>query len=281
MFPSDDCLKRHPLSGGALRAHGSGPVAVPRLSSWASVRLPWSRLQPPPLKFRTAGFPRYGFKLQAPRSSAESLPGWTNGLSLIPTFATATNRWLSPSELLRPKRFPPRCAGPRRRTTPPGPRGPRSGELVMVSPSSLIDLIRQSGFLLVHFPAELVIGTVFDIQGSSCLETRPSELSLLGFPGLPPSTSAGRSDAGTAPFFRIGTGHRIEGRKSWHLRLLRLNQLRAGTQFRRLVRSLSLRPSWLLALGADPTEVVLSPLGRLGLLLPGFQSSGHPGDCRI
>ncbi len=42
-----------------------------------------------------------------------------------------------------------------------------------------------------HFPARLVIRPVFDIQGSSCPVTRPSELSLLGFPGLPPSTSAG------------------------------------------------------------------------------------------
>ena len=69
----------------------------------------------------------------------------------------------------------------------------------------------------VHFPAEPVIGTVFGIQGSSCLDSRPSELLLLGSPGLPPSTSAGRSDTGTAPSFRIGTGHRVEGRKSWHL----------------------------------------------------------------
>ena len=58
--------------------------------------------------------------------------------------------------------------------------------------------------------------------------------------------------------------------------MLRLNQLHAGTQFRRLVRSLSIRPSWLLAPCADPTEVALSPLGRLGLLRPGFQFLGHP-----
>ena len=29
-------------------------------------------------------------------------------------------------------------------------------------------------------------------------------------------------------FFRIGTGHRIEERNPWHLRFVRLNQLRAG-----------------------------------------------------
>ena len=35
-----------------------------------------------------------------------------------------------------------------------------------------------------------------------------------------------------------------------------LNQLRAGVPFRRFVRSLSLRPSWLLAPCADPTKMV-------------------------
>ena len=82
-----------------------------------------------------------------------------------------------------------------------------------------------------HFPARLVISPVFDIQGSSCLVTRPSELSLLGFPGLPSSTSAGRSDTCIFPFFRIGIGYRLEGRNSWHLQFLRLNQLHAGTHF--------------------------------------------------
>ena len=61
----------------------------------------------------------------------------------------------------------------------------------------------------------------------------------------------------------------------------RLNQLHAGTQFRRLVRSLSIRPSWLLAPCADPTKVALSPLGRLGLLRPGFQFLGLPKNCQI
>ena len=45
-----------------------------------------------------------------------------------------------------------------------------------------------------HFPAAPVIATVFGIQGSSCLPPRPSGLSLLYFPGLPPSASAGSPD---------------------------------------------------------------------------------------
>src|SRR5271166_5582697 len=43
----------------------------------------------PPLKFRTAGFPQYGFKFQAPLSSAESLPVSVDGLSGIPTYTSA------------------------------------------------------------------------------------------------------------------------------------------------------------------------------------------------
>ena len=192
-------------------------MAIPRISKWASVRLPWPRFQPPPLKFRTAGFPQYGFKFQAPLSSAESLPMSVDGLSGIPTYATFPHNWLSPSESPRPEGIPPQCAGLQRLTTPPGPRGPRSGEffhgltLIACRPHPPV------WFPPVHFPAEPVIGTVFDIQGSSCLDSRPSELLLLGSPGLPPSTSAGRSDTGTAPSFRIGTGHRIERRNSWHL----------------------------------------------------------------
>src|SRR5262245_45162744 len=63
--------------------------------------------------------------------------------------------------------------------------------------------------------------------------------------------------------------------------ILRLNQLRAEPEFRRLVRSLWLRPSQLLAPCADPTTAVQCPPGRQGLVRPGFQASGHPEDCRI
>src|SRR5262249_13101011 len=53
----------------------------------------------------------------------------------------------------------------------------------------------------------------------------------------------------------------------WPLHCSR-NQLRAGPQLRRLVRSLSLRPSWLLASWADQTEPWLS--------LPQASTSGLP-----
>src|SRR5262249_46925821 len=85
-------------------------------------------------------------------------------------------------------------------------------------------------------------------------------------PGLPSAASAG-SLVRVPPFFRTSAGHRVEGRNPWHLQCSR-NQLRAGTQFRRLVRSLSLRPSWLLASWADQTKPRLS--------LPKASTSGLP-----
>jgi hypothetical protein len=78
-----------------------------------------------------------------------------------------------------------------------------------------------------------------------------------------------RRESGTCtpPFFRTSTGHRVEGRNPWHLQCSH-NQLHVGTQFRRLVRSLSLRPFWLLASWADQTEPRLS--------LPKAFTSGLP-----
>jgi hypothetical protein len=47
-----------------------------------------------PLKFRTVGFPQYGFKFQAPHSSAKSLPSWVDGLSLDPDIRRLPDSWL-------------------------------------------------------------------------------------------------------------------------------------------------------------------------------------------
>ena len=54
------------------------------------------------------------------------------------------------------------------------------------------------------------------------------------------------------------------------------NQLHAGSSFRRLIRSLSLRPYSLLAPRADRTRAAHWPLRPPGLLRPGFQVAGSP-----
>ena len=75
--------------------------------------------------------------------------------------------------------------------------------------------------------------------------------------------------------FRIGIGHRVKGGSSWHSNNP-LESASCGSLFRRLVSSLSLRPFWLFAPWADPTETVQCLPGRLGLLHPGFQPDRSP-----
>jgi hypothetical protein len=197
----------------------------------------------PSLKFRTSGFPQYGFKRQAPSSSARRLPDPMDDSSPIPTYVVHPGQFAPALGSANIEGVdPPPCAGtPDPRRAPPGPRGPRSGEVLLSSPSSLVDLIRQSGHLCPTSQAYLVIGTVFGIQGSSCLVSRPSGLSRMDRSELPPSASAGRSPCAIPSCSRgalaIGRIREILGISN-----LAAPQLLAGVQFRRLVRSLSLRP---------------------------------------
>ena len=105
--------------------------------------------------------------------------------------------------------------------------------------------------------------------GSSCLSSSPYGLSLYG-PGWPPSASAG-SPLRASQFFRHGTGQRVEATNPWHPDSP-LEPASCGRLFRRIVRTLSLRPSCLLASRAGQTGG--TPLGLPGLLLPGSQASG-------
>jgi hypothetical protein len=138
----------------------------------------------------------------------------------------------------------------------------------------LTGLIRRSGDL-PPLPSRAGYRPALDIQGSSCLVSRPSELSLRDSPELPSSTSAGSPVRAYPHFFRTGTGHRVKGGSSWHSENP-LESASCGSFFRRLVRSLSLRPFWLFAPWADPTETVRCLPGRLGLVLPGCQPGGSP-----
>jgi hypothetical protein len=138
----------------------------------------------------------------------------------------------------------------------------------------LTGLIRRSGNL-PPLPSRAGYRSALDIQGSSCLVSRPSELSLVDFPELPSSTSAGSPVRAYPHFFRTGNGHRVKGGSSWHSNDP-LESASCGSLFRRLVSSLSLRPFWLFAPWADPTETVRCLPGRLGLLHPGFQPNRSP-----
>lgn len=186
------------------------------LSHWASVRLPWSCFQPPSLKFRTMGFPQYGFKHQSPRGSARSLPNADSRLSLIPAFPVIHSGWLLPSEPPRPMRS---IRLNVRYAVSNGSNWAQRSSLLQGCVVPVIIAWRPHPPVWLppaHFPALLVIESVFDIQGSSCLVTRPSVLSLPDFSGLPPSTSAGDPMCAYSHSFHTGNGHRVEDRNPWH-----------------------------------------------------------------
>ena len=184
-------------------------MALPRLSPWPSVRLPWSRFQRSSLKFRASGCPQYGFKHQAPRSSVVCLPDSVRGLRLIRPYPTVQASLLTPSK-------PPLPYGESRLDVRGrGFNGSTWAQRSSLRPGYVVPTLNAwrphppVWFPPVHFPAELVREPVFDIQGSSCLVAGPSEPSLMNSPGLPPSTFAGRSGVCILPFFHAGTGHRV------------------------------------------------------------------------
>ena len=76
-------------------------------------------------------------------------------------------------------------------------------------------------------------------------------------------------------FFRTGTGHR-EGRRPLAAPFTLQISFMQEIPFRRLIRSLSLRPYCLLAPRADQAAAALGPPGFPRLLLPGFQVTGSP-----
>ena len=139
-------------------------------------------------------------------------------------------------------------------------------------PSSLIDLIRQSDSLRRTSRYLPVIAAVFGIQESSCLTIRPSGLSPLNFPELPPSTSAG-SPTRALPS-DLPCRHWPSSRRRILLALpLPCNQLHAGVPFNGSFVSSRYGPP------VCSTPLLIRPellFGRLSLLLPGFQRPGHP-----
>ena len=125
-----------------------------------------------------------------------------------------------------------------------------------------------------HFPAVPVIAIVFGIQGPSCLVTRPSGLSLLYSPGLPPSAYAGRFGMCSLQFFHTDTGHHEKVGTTWHLQRSRKSASCGDSHFGVLfVRSRYGPPGCLLPV-LIRTDTV-SPLPRLARL-PRFGRFGRP-----
>ena len=132
-----------------------------------------------------------------------------------------------------------------------------------------------------HFPASPVIDAVFGIQGSSCLPPRPSGLSLLYFPGLPPSASAGSPDTCASV---LPHRHWPSGRSDRPLAAPRCPQISFMRVWLSATRSFAFATALLVArlAGLTRPEGLNVPSASRGLLHPGL--SGHrvaPSPCRI
>ena len=114
--------------------------------------------------------------------------------------------------------------------------------VVLSRTSSLADLIRQSGGLRATSRHPPVIGPVPDIHRIILsvlltFRTFPAALSRIAAFNTP-----GDPLRASLSCFRTGSGHRV-GERPLASPTLRFNQLPAVGNFRRLIRSLSLRPS--------------------------------------
>ena len=175
------------------------------------------------------------------------------------------------ASFVRSRYGPPACSPPGL-TRPVRPSGPTG------LPGLLLPGFQVPGS--PHVPAGYHYGTKLRIvpaglapaSTSASLAAPPSGLALLDCPGLPPAASAG-SPVPASQFFCTGTGHRVEATNPWHSDTP-LEPASCGRLLRRLVRSLSLRPSCLLASRAGQTWGNLP--GHPRLLLPGLQATGSP-----
>ncbi len=114
-----------------------------RVGHW---RAPQVTFPAPPLKFRTSGFPGYGFKHQAPRREIGTVPSATTAtLKADPAIPVAISRVYTvlrlDSTILQSGWYPRSAPGSVSRhdlpPSPPGPRGPRSSRVVLSQPSPL------------------------------------------------------------------------------------------------------------------------------------------------
>jgi hypothetical protein len=129
-----------------------------------SQRLPWSCFQPPSLKFRTAGFPQYGFKHQAPVKFSAEPSGLSERLKsdpdirrptqpLAPAFGRASATGISASE-----------CGAVASDHPTWAQRP-SLRLGSHIPTVIAYLASSAGLeTFRHFPAELVIGRLLTFK---------------------------------------------------------------------------------------------------------------------
>jgi len=231
-----------------------------------------------PLKFRTAGFPQYGFKVglsdaafpravQLPRRSVCSRPS-------LPRFDATFSR----SE---PGVFASETATMRRPTSPtPGVLAP-----VRVIVSRSINAYRPHpphSQARNDFPARLVIRCVFAVPaGLSGPRVVPSFRSLF-FLGMSPSETPESSSTLQHPAASSTTAAFTHPRRVRRFRYPH-NSVRVGNVFRGfvLMHDVSVRFRYDLPSCSPPCRIDRSFLQPQRLLLPGFRRVGHPPRRRI
>jgi hypothetical protein len=230
----------------------------------------------PPLRFRTSGFPQYGSKRQAPPSSAGAFRAEMEHALTPDPWQTWTSRRVYAS--LR-SGFDPRGSldsGDETLALHPITCALRSS-LHVGSVVPLFNAWRPhpplcrppntlpstAGYRVGLWQSRTLLP---GLQTFRTFVVRLSRIAAVG--------RHGRPDTCLSPFFRVGTGHRGGGRDPWRL-LRSRHQLHAGKTLRGPCRSLSLRPSWLLAPWTDPTE---PPQPALGVYVRAASNPGHPGD---
>jgi hypothetical protein len=188
--------------GGKIRI--GLPTGVSRLSlDWSGRAMARSglRMMPTfpslPLKFRTAGFPRYGFKagiadrafpIDAPtRRSACLRPSCSPLSCLCPVLCRGTQR---------------AGALPFEQHLPLYPRGPRSGPSYSVSVHPHLRPHPPHSQAHPDFAALRLIGDAFAVHTAPRRPPSGSKLSLSVLPDMPPSTTPGRSQP-------VGSSHAV------------------------------------------------------------------------
>ena len=203
----------------------------------------------PPLKFRTAGFPQYGFK---PGSLNRSLPLKVLGLNAIPISTHPPNGLLQPSsDYSRSMAIRSYCVSATLAVSSnhPAPEALRIGRVLLSLPilahtTSSACLIDSS-----RFPFRLYARSLAFLD-SSCLPIRLSPLYLHISHRLPPPLRRGMYQV-LLPIPSLLPSAFAVSKSAWHSLLFPLQSASCGSLLRRCSVRIMLRPPVLLSPCAD------------------------------
>jgi hypothetical protein len=238
-------------------------------AAWQITTKPYATFPAPPLKFRTAGFPQYGYK--AGLSDGAFLHNAARTVCVRPSRSPWRHRF---SALCRS--YPFGGAPPFKRPSSLYPRGPRSGAgYAVLHPQRLFGLIRPT---CRHIETSPHSG-LYPMPSLSAV--RPGRRVVPCFHcafllDMPSSQTPESSPVILTQFIHrrhwpSPRGKRLGALDNPH------HPLPVGTNFEASLVHISLRPVELLASLADRTG---SPQPQRRLR-PGFQRVGHPPRCRI